>query len=209
LYGWYTEHTPDFKIDTIDDSIATDIDVVYNRKQTFGAAYATRLGSATLSQDFAFNLTSDFSGTDIGAQDSDITVNTQILVNLPWNILSQHSFVYAYFFNHDKYDTGSDKVAANALAEEIHDFHIQPYQHILFYVGHFERSFLREKLKAQLNVGFFFSPNIYVAPRLSYSITDRSRWEAGIDYTFGDPPNIDLRRNPSNDNFFTRFVMQY
>ena len=43
----------------------------------------------TLSQDFAFDLTSDLPGTDIGAQNSSLTLNTQLLVNLLGNILSQ------------------------------------------------------------------------------------------------------------------------
>ncbi|MBN2770398.1 MAG: hypothetical protein JXR90_06865 [Spirochaetes bacterium] len=209
LYGWYTEHTPDFIVNNISSSDSYDIKPEYHHKHTIGAAYATRVGNTTLSQDFALNITKDFSGKDLAAQDSDITVNTQILANLPWDILSQYTIVYCYFFNHDEYDRQSDSRAAEYLAEQFHDFHNQPYQHILFFVGHFEKSFLREKLKAQLNMGFFFSPNIYVAPRLAYSITDTSRLETGIEYTFGKPKDIDLRRNPSNDNFFIRFIMQY
>jgi hypothetical protein len=76
-------------------------------------------------------------------------------------------------------------------------------------VGHFERAFLRERLKTQLNVGYFFSPELYFAPRLTYSITDFWTLEGGADITLGDPPDDDLRRNPTNDNFYVRLLYRY
>ncbi len=207
FYGWYVEHTPDFTIPYV-DSAPTTIEAVYNRKHTFGAAYATRIGNNTLSQDFAFNLTSDLDGTDLGAQNSDITVNTQFLCTLPGNILSQFSLVYSWFPNHDGHSE-TDSVEEKYLEEQIRNFHNQPYEHIAFMVGHFEKSFLREKLKTQLNIGFFFSPNVYIAPRIAYSITDLWAFEAGADITLGDPPDYDLRRNPADDNFYLRLLYRF
>lgn len=210
FYGWYVEHTPDFIIPGV-DSVATDIGVTYNRKHTFGAAYATRIGNNTLSQDVAFNLTSDLDGSDLGAQNTDLTVNTQFLCNLPGNILSQFSLVYSWFPNHDGHaGTETDTAASLEYLEgEIRNFHNQPYEHIAFMVGHFEKSFLREKLKTQLNLAFFFSPNVYIAPRLAYSITDLWALEFGADITLGDPPDFDLRRNPSDDNFHVRVLYRF
>ena len=209
FYAWYVEQTPDFEVPETESAVSSDIVPVYNRKQTFGAAYSTRIADSTLSQDFAFNLTEDLDGTDIGGQNSDITVNTQLLTNLPANILGQFTLVYSYFIKHDNHDQGSDPEAADYLASEIQGFHTQPLQHIAFLVGHFERAFLRERLKTQLNVGFFFSPEIYFAPRFAYSITDYWAFEGGADITLGDPPGVDLRRNPSNDNFYVRLVYRY
>ena len=208
FYGWYTEQTPDFLVsDTT--SASSELVPVYRKKHTFGFAYSTGIGITTLSQDFAFNLTSDFAGTDIGAQNSDITINTQLLVNLPWNILSQYSLVYSYFFNHGKHDPGIDTAVSSYLAGEIQVFHTQPLQHIAFIIAHFEKSFLREKLKTTLNVGFFFSPEIYFGPRFAYSLNDYWQLETGADITLGDPPDNDLRRNPSNDNFYVRLLYRY
>lgn len=207
--GWYVDHTPDFAISTIDRSTGTTITPVYNRTQTYGIAYATRVGNSTLSQDVGVSITEDFAGKDLGAQDSDITVNTQFLTNLPGGVLGQFSVVYSFFFNHDQYDTGADEAAAEYLAEQVHAFHNQPLQHIAFVVGHFERAFLREKLQTELNIGFFFSPDIYIAPALEYAISDNWGLEMGADITLGDPPDTDLRRNPNNDNFYTRLVFRY
>ncbi len=209
LYAWYTEQTPDFRVDEIESSLSSTIAPVYRKKHTFGAAYATRLGSATLSQDFALNLTHNFDGKDIGGQYSDLTVNTQILANLPFSVLGQFTLVYAHFFNFEGHGAGSDAAAAEYLSEEIRNFHTQPLPNIAFVVSHFERSFFRERLKAQLNVGFFFSPDVYVAPRLAYALTDYWSLETGADVTLGEPPDRDLRRNPSNDNFYVRLLYRY
>jgi len=209
FYGWYTEQTPDFEIDAVDGDTASDLTTVYNKKQTFGAAWSTRLGDTTLSQDVAFNLTDDWNGRDIGAQNSDLTVNTQLLYNLPGDVLSQYSLIYAYFFNHGEHEAGADPEAAEYLAEEIQGFHAQPFEHIAFIVAHFEKSFFREKLKAQLNTAFFFSPEMYFAPRLGYNMSDNWTFDAGADITLGNPPDALLRRNPSNDNFFLRLTYRY
>ena len=209
FYGWYTEHTPDFIVPETDSTIPSVITPIYRKKHTFGFAYSTRIWNATLSQDFAFNLTSDLDGTDIGAQNSDITVNTQLLVNLPWGILSQYSIVYSFFINHNNHDPGSDSLAAAYLAGEIQSFQTQPLQHIAFIIAHFEKSFLREKLKTQLNVGFFFSPEIYFGPKIAYNISDYWAIETGADITLGAPADKDLRRNPSNDNYYVRLLYRY
>ena len=116
--------------------------------------------------------------------------------------------MYSYFFNHDNHTAGSDPEAAKYLAEEVQNFHNQPYEHIAFMVGHFEKSFLREKLKSQLNIGFFFSPDILLTPRLSYALNDYCSLDAGADITLGEPSQMDLRRNPVNDNFYLRVVVR-
>jgi hypothetical protein len=209
IYGWYTEQTPDFDIPAADSSLSTVIKPVYHKKQTMGAAYSTDLGNTTLSQDLALNLTENLDGKDLGGQYSDITLNTQLLANLPGDILSQFSLVYSYFFNYNRYSPGIDPDAADYLAGEVQNFHNQPYEQIAFLVGHFEKSFLREKLKSQLNVGFFFSPDILLTPRLSYALSDYWSIDAGADITLGDPPDLDLRRNPVNDNFYLRVLFRY
>ncbi|RLW70345.1 MAG: hypothetical protein B6D68_00945 [spirochete symbiont of Stewartia floridana] len=130
------------------------------------------------------------------------------MVNLPWNILSQFSLVYSFFPNFGNHDAGYDGDASAYLARQVQEFHSQPRRHIAYLIGHFEKSFLREKLKTTLNIGFFFSPKIYFGPRLSYNITDYWQFEAGADITLLDPPDLDLRRNDSNDNFYIRLVFR-
>ena len=208
LYGNYVENTPDFTFEVINSATPSVITPVYNRKQTIGLAYSTGLGNTTLSQDFALNITDNWEGKDIGAQYSDITVNTQLLANLPWDILSQTSIVYSYFINFGKEDDGADKAATDYLAEQIRGFHDQPLQQIAFVVEHMEKSFFREKLKAQLNAALLY-PRIYLAPRAAFSLTDFWSFETGADIFLSDPPDEDLRRNPSDDNYYLRIAYRY
>jgi len=209
FYAWYTEHSPDFLIPETSKTKDSIITPVYRKKHTFGFAYATRVWNATLSQDFAFNLSSDLEGTDMGAQNSDITINTQLLVNLPWDILSQYSLIYSFFPNHGKHKKGAEADTSSYLAKEIQGFHTQPLQHIAFIIAHFERGFFREKLKTTLRIGFFFSAEMYFGPRLNYSINDHWQAAAGFDITLGNPPDKDLRRNNSNDNYYVRLLYRY
>ena len=208
LYGNYIENTPDFSFSSVDTGSVSTINPVYNRKQTIGIAYSTGLGNTTLSQDIALNITQDWDGTDMGAQNSDITVNTQILASLPGNIMSQTSIVYSYFVNHGGHVDGVDSNASDYLSEQIQVFHNQPLQHIAFIVEHLEKSFFREKLKAQLNAALLW-PNVYVAPRAAFSITDYWAFETGADITLSDPPDQDLRRNPTDDNYYVRIIYRY
>ncbi|MDC7224546.1 MAG: hypothetical protein PQJ60_12455 [Spirochaetales bacterium] len=208
LYGNYIEHTPDFEISSVDTSGASEITCVYNRKQTFGAAYSTALGNTTFSQDIAFSLTENWDGSDLGGQYSDLTVNTQILGNLPWGILSQTSIVYSHFFNYDEYESSSDSYASDYLAEVIQQFHTQSYANIAFVVEHMEKNFLRETMKVQLNAALIY-PYVYLGPRLAWSMTDFWAFETGADVLTGDPSDDDLRRNPNNDNFYVRIIYRY
>ena len=205
LYAWYTDQTPDFAVPETTGAGASVIRPVYRKKHTFGFAYSTRIWNMTLSQDFAFDLTHDLThnlkGSDIGAQKSGFIVNTQLLVNLPWNILSQYSLVYGFFIHHNDHQSGP--------AGEIQSFHNQPRRHIAFIAAHFERSFLRNKLKAELNLGFFFSPNIFIGPSIAFALSDHWQVAAGADIRLGDPPDAHLRRNPSNDNFYVRLLFRY
>lgn len=204
LYGWYVDRTPDF---VVGDETLTP---VYNRAQTAGVAWATRLAGGTFSQDIAFDLTRDFDGTNIGGKNSRLTVNSQLLLFLPADILSQFSLVYSWFPNHGNHDLLDGDAALTAyLAEEIQGFHLQPLEHIAFVIAHFERAFLRERLQTELNVGFFFSPEVYLAPRVSWSFSDNWMITAGADITLGDPPDEDLRRNPWNDNVYARMIFRY
>lgn len=209
FYGYHINSTPDFTVNETSSKTVSIIHPEYNRKHTLGFAYSTRIGNATLSQDIALGLTNNLNGTAIGGQYSDITLNNQLLLNLPWNILSQHSLVASYFFNYENYTAGTESDAASYLSEQFRIFHTQPRQFIAYYIGHFEKAFLREKLKTTLNLGFFFSPEIYFGPRISYAVTDHWQVELGLDITLGNPPNDDLRRNNSNDNFYFRVLFRY
>lgn len=214
LYGWYADQTPDFIRPAALNATPGgeyDIETVYAKRHIFGGAYAFKLGSGTFSQDLAFKLTGDLDGSDPGERNSELTVNTQYLANLPFGVLSQFSLVYAHFINHGKHELmpGDDTASLDYFAQAVQGFHTQPLQNIAFIVAHFERQFMRERLKAELNVGFFFSPELYLAPRLSYQLNDNWSAAGGADINLGDPPDAALRRNPNDDNFYLRLVFRH
>ncbi len=223
FYGYYTDHTPDFKVDTVDSSVASVITPVYNKKHSLGLAYSTRLGKLTLSQDLALTLTRDLDGTDIGAANSDITLNTQLLAQLKGGILSQFSLITAFFINHGKHDkhddndpdiTSPQEKEAQYLSAEIQSFHNQPLPFIAVLVAHFEKAFFRNRLKTQLNLALL-GPRVLISPRFAFALSDYWGVETGMDLTT-DPlfnpesfPDRDLRRNPVNDNFYFRMIYRY
>lgn len=207
LYGWYMDQTAYFNVDSVINTggiLSGDLDRSYQRRQTAGAALSTNIGNMAFSQDLAFNWNGNLNGTEEGWKKSDISANSQIQTSLFNGYLTQVTMVYQYLINYDK-DSSMD----DDLQEEVANFYQQPVPHILFFVGHIEKMYLRDKMKAQLNVGFFFSPNLYIAPRLSYSFTDNLICETGADITLGEPGDLLLKQNSINDNVFFRMKYHY
>lgn len=190
-YAYYVDGSYNYKLN--DDYT---IDKTFNRVHTLGGAFSSSLGEVGITEELAINITEDFSGTDPGIKNSDITLNSQFTKTLFGRTYGQLSMIYQYIFNYEKDGSFSDAVYA---------IHNQPTGNILFFVSHLHDSFLREKLYVALNVGFFFSPNIYIAPRVSYSISDLLKLETGIDMYTGKYKNKVLEDNLGGDNFYIRF----
>jgi len=207
LYAWYIDHTPDFNLTDLQLNGSVwegEIENQYNRKQTLGLAVSTSVSKWAFSQEVALNITDNWDGKNEGHQFSDISANSQIQTNLPGNILSQFMLIYQHLIHFEQAD-----YVETHLAEEIQTFHQQPVQNILFLVGHFERNFLRDKLKTELNVAYFFSPEILFAPELAYFFNDYLSLETGADITMGSPTAMDLRRNNIDDNLYLRLKYLY
>lgn len=213
FYGYYTNQTADFDLslvnEAVDESLSGEIGLEYNRIHTMGIAYTTQLGSIALSQEIGANITTDLDGTDMGVRNSDISVNTQIQGVLPGNMLSQLMIVYQHIINHPEVDSSFSSENQEFLSEQIYGFHTQPRHNIALIVGHTEKNFLRDRLKTAINVGFFFSPNILLQPKVSFAINDNLQFITGADYILGEPTDLQLRRNAANDNYYLRLEYRY
>jgi len=212
VYAWYRDKTPGFDLTSLTDNginLNGDIETVYTRNHLFGGAISTTMGEIVLSEDIAFTLTEDFEGTDPGVKDSSIAANTQITGSILDGTFAQLNIVYQYFFNYDAVDDPYKSSSYDRLIDEINDYHIQPQQNIAFLIGHLHRSFFREKLYTALNAGFFFSTDVYLAPRISYGFTDRLKIETGADIRTGTPSGNDLVKSADEDNFFVRLKYEY
>lgn len=171
----------------------------YNREQVLGVSYSTSLGEVALINELALTLTENFDGELEGVKNSDITNNLQCTFTLFGRTYSQINMIYQYIFNYS--DDSEFEIAVN-------DIQNQPVEHILFFIGHLHDSFLREKLYLALNMGFFFSTDFYIAPRMNYSISDRLVVESGFNiYTDEYIPKVLARENGA-DNFFLRLKFE-
>ena len=61
--------------------------------------------------------------------------------------------------------------------EECNTYFNQPVQNIAFLIGHIHNSFFHDRLYLALNVGFFFSTDIYLAPRVAFALSDGIKLE--------------------------------
>lgn len=173
----------------------SEITLQYNREQLIGVSFSTSIGDLGLVNELAFNYTDNFSGNDIGIKRSDITNNLQLSSTLWLETYAQLNMIYQYLFQYS--DVTEFEIAVN-------DIFNQPQQNILFFIGHLHNYFLREKLYVGLNLGFFFSSDIYIAPRLNYSLSDNLTFESGLNIFTEDYSPKTLARDSGGDNIFFR-----
>ncbi len=209
-YAFYTKQTPNFDLSNLSygSELTGTVNSKYTRNHTFGAAWSTGFNGITLVEELAANITEDFSGTEIGIKNSDITFNSQITGTIFFGIFAQLNVIYQYVINFDKagliYSNGIDSL----LKDEFNTYFNQPQQHIAFAIAHFQKSFFREKLNLALNAAYLY-PQVYIAPRISYSLSDRYNIESGADIKTGTPSDYFLARGNLVDNFFVRLKYEY
>jgi len=212
-YAFYTDQTPNFDISGLTypgsgGGLSGDVTTVYSRNHTFGGAYGTSFKGIALVEEVAFNLTEDFSGTEIGIKNSDITLNTQITGTLWGGTLAQLNIIYQYVINFNKGVPLDDDSAEAVLAKEFNGFFNQPMEHIVFAIAHFQNSFFHDKLTVSLNAGLIY-PDVYLAPRVGFAITDGLQIAVGADVKTGDPPARALARGNLMDNYYIRLKYEY
>ncbi len=210
-YGFYMEQTPNFDLSdlTFGTSLSGTASSVYTKNHIFGGAWSTSFSGLTLVEELAFNLTEDLSGINPGIKNSDITLNSQLTGTLPGNTFAQLNFIYQHVLNYDKSGTVYSEGIDELLNDEFNTYHTQPVQNIAFLIGHIHNSFFHEKLYLALNAGFFFSTDVYLAPRIAYALTDRMKIEAGADIKTGTYSRKFLARGNLMDNFFIRLKFEY
>ena len=212
-YGYYTDQTPGFDLtdaswDTTD--LTGTIDTNYTRNHMIGGAFSTNIAGIALTEELALNLTEDFAGTDIGVRNSDITLVSQVLGSLPGGFMTQLDIVYQYIINFDAwkdsptYNTSVDTL----LAEEFNNYFTQPMQHVAFAILHIQNSFFHDRLAVSLNAGYLH-PQVYLAPKVSYALTEKLQLILGGDIKTGDPSDLQLARGNQDDNFYVRVKYEY
>ena len=207
-YAFYTEQTPNFNLDQ-SALLPGEVSVLYTRNHTVGGAYSTSFNGITLVEELAVNITEDFDGTKIGIKNSDATFNSQITGTLYGGTFAQLNIIYQHVINFDKSGLVYSSAVDNLLIDEFNNYFNQPVQNIAFLIGHLHHSFFREKLYLALNIGFFFSTDIYLAPRIAYALSDGLEIEAGADLKTGEPSEYTLARGNLSDNYYLRLKYEY
>jgi hypothetical protein len=210
-YAYYTEQTPDFDLSELDAgaSLTGNVFPLYTKKHTFGGAYSTSFNGITLVEELAVNLTEDLDGSQIGVKNSDITLNSQITGTLFGGTFAQLNIIYQYVINYDQGDPYNALSVDDQLIDEFNNYFNQPVQNIAFFIGHLHNSYFREKLYLALNIGFFFSTDIYLAPRIAYAFSDGMKIEAGADIKTDEPSEYALARGNLSDNYYVRLKYEY
>ena len=209
-YAFYTKQTPNFDISNLSygPGLTGTVNSKYTRNHTFGAAYSTGINGVTLVEELAANITEDFSGLDIGIKNSDITLNSQITGTIFFDIFAQLNVIYQYVINFDKSSLNYTIDIDSLLIDEFNTYFNQPQQHIAFAIAHFHKSFLREKLYLAMNVAYLH-PEVYIAPRVSYALSDKIKIEAGADFKTGQPSSKILARGNLSDNYYLRLKYEF
>ncbi|OQY32443.1 MAG: hypothetical protein B6241_11035 [Spirochaetaceae bacterium 4572_59] len=211
IYACYVEQSPGFDLEKLDSNsplLTGTGKTVYTRNNLFGIGVSTPLGETILSEDFAFTMTEDSNGSDMGIKNSRITANTQFTRSILNGTFAQLNVIYQYILNYDNFKGDYDDPVYSDLSEEINDYFVQPQQHIAFAVLHLHKAFLREKLFLALNTAYIH-PEVYIAPRISYALSDRLMVESGADIFTSEPSDNDLVRSNQYDNFFIRIKYEY
>ncbi len=210
-YAYYTDQTPGFDLSglTMDGAdLKGLIETIYTRNHTIGGAYSMNIGEIAWTEELALNITEDFAGTDIGIRNSDITLDTQILGTLWGGTMAQLNIVYQYIFNFDKGSTDYSPEIEDILRRELNGYFNQPLQHVAFAILHLQNSLFHDRLAVSINAGYLH-PAVYLAPRVSFAITDGLRLEAGADIKTGVPTSADLARGNLDDNYYVRVKYAY
>ncbi len=209
-YSWYTEQTPNFDISGLSYSslLTGTADTIYTRNHTFGGSYGTSFKGLALVEEFAVNITEDFSGVNPGIKNSDITLNSQLTGTLPGGTFAQVNLIYQYIINFDKGTTPFPDAVQTILSDELNSFFNQPVENIAFIIIHLQNSFFNDKLDLVLNAGYFY-PQLYIAPRVAFAVSDKMSVEAGADIKTGDPSNKFIARGNQEDNYYIRLKYEF
>jgi hypothetical protein len=213
-YSTYLDKNPDFDLSGITETIMEPDHTItgtayptYTRVHNIGAGVSFYLGNFLVSADSAIKVTKDWEGSAIEIHNSELFSALQV-ERLFWNRVRAHLNVYhRYVFNYDTpIETPYSPLIENYIIAVIDDYLLQKPQSQVYFLGHLDSHFLREKLMLGVNFVYGYTEKgYYLVPRITYKISDRVTVSAGADiWVRGDFESF-LGRNESRDNFFLRF----
>jgi len=178
----------------------------YTRVHNIGAGLSFYLGNFLISADSAIKITKDWEGDTIEIRNSELFSALQV-ERLFWNRVRAHLNVYhRYVINFDTpIESPYSSLIESFIIVIIDPYLLQKPQSQLYFLGHVDSHFFRERLLLGVNFIYGYTEKgYYLVPRITYKASDRITFSAGSDiWVKGDFESF-LGRNETRDNFFMR-----
>lgn len=223
-YSYFIDQYPDFDLSGItqeyDDTkpvIRGEAFNTYNRAHLIGIGFGMNLQDWGVDVESGLKITEDWDGTKVETKNSELVTNLQVNRTFFNNLFLQFNVIYRYIINFDAtLDAEYSSLIMSYLKSEMKERFLQPAESSVYIVNHIHRNFINDTLQLALNSGLGFPVNytgtyeteIYIAPRVSYSLNDFVKIQSGADlYVQGEEAGY-LGRNSYKDNFYIRVVLQ-
>jgi len=209
-YSYFVDKNPGFDLSVIvedpDYTVRGMAYPAYNRVHNIGAGASFYLGNFLVSADSAIKITKDWEGSVIEIRNSELFSALQV-ERLFWNRVRAHLNAYhRYVFNYDTpIELPYSSLISDYIIMVIDDYLLQKPQSQIYFLGHVDSHFFRERLL--LGVNFVYGhteKGYYLVPRITYKASDRIIFSAGADVWIRGDFESFLGRNETLDNFFMR-----
>lgn len=223
-YSFYIDQYPDFDLsaithefDDIKPIIRGEAFNTYNRAHLIGIGFGMNLQDWGVDVESGLKITEDWDGTKIETKNSELVTNLQFNRTFFNNLFLQFNVIYRYIINFDAtLDIEYGSLINSYLKSEMKKRFLQPVESAVYIVNHIHRNFINDTLQLALNSGVGFPVNyigsydteIYLAPRISYSLNDFVKIQSGADLYIQGEESGYLGRNTLKDNFYVRVVMK-
>lgn len=222
-YSYFIDQYPDFDLSGITQEYEGTKPVIrgeafntYNRAHLIGIGFGMNLQDWGIDLESGLKITEDWNGTKVETKNSELVNNFQVNRTFFNNLFIQFNIIYRYIINFDAtLDAEYSSLIMSYLKSEMKERFLQPAESSVYIVNHIHRNFINDTLQLALNSGIGFPVNysgtyeteVYLAPRVSYSLNDFVKIQSGADlYIQGEEAGY-LGRNTYKDNFYIRVVL--
>ena len=179
----------------------------YNRVHNFGAGLSTDFEGYGFSLDGAYKLTRDMNGSRMDIKNNEVLYNLQVDKKFFNLLYTQFNFIHRYVLDIGRrIRSNHSPLVQTIVKNEIDKYLFQKDASQIFLLLHLDVSLVNEKLTLGSNFIYGIAESeFYLAPRISYTITDHITFMTGADFWIGGSGDGYLSRNKLNDNFHVRF----
>lgn len=229
-YSYFRDQYLDFDLSGINEEILDDGPIIehvitgtgkpqYNRVHNIGAGVSFYVGDFLINSDIAYKVTPDIDGSNIAIRNGELFWGVQVehlfsLFEKPIRLMANGYFRQVVNANAEIVSGYSDVLTA-FLNGVLDDYTSQKPASQFYALLHLDTNFFHETLLAGANFIYGFSekvyeiePAFYIAPRLTYKVSDYVSASAGVDFWWGGSHEGFLGRDTAKDNFFVRIQAQ-